>query len=81
VVAALPARALAAVAGARERMLAGQDAFDAAVSAIVLSRGETGLEAPAGEAARREGWIWGARPAPPSGDGRGACPAEARAAR
>jgi hypothetical protein len=61
VVAAMPARTLAAVAGARERILAGQDAFDAAVSAIALSRGETALEAPAGDAAGREGWIWGAR--------------------
>jgi hypothetical protein len=61
VTAALPEGALAGVAGARARALAGQDAFDAAVSAIALSRGETALEGPPGEAARREGWIWGAR--------------------
>jgi hypothetical protein len=61
VVGALPVAALAGVALARDLALANQDAFDAAVSAIALSRGEIAPEAPVGEAAAREGWIWGAR--------------------
>jgi Protein of unknown function (DUF429) len=64
VVAALPPTALAGVPAARDRVLANQDAFDAAVSAIALSRHPgAGLTAPAGEPVRREGWIWGARAA------------------
>jgi Protein of unknown function (DUF429) len=64
VVGALPEAALGRVAGARDRTLASQDAFDAAVSAIALSRDPAaGLTAPAGEPVCREGWIWGVRPA------------------
>ena len=62
VLAALPPAALGGLPGARDRMLGNQDAFDAAVSAIVLSRDPAaGLTAPAGEPVLREGWIWGAR--------------------
>jgi hypothetical protein len=62
VLAGLPHRAFAGAPGARERALAGQDAFDAAVSAIALSRdAAAGLVAPAPAVADREGWIWGAR--------------------
>lgn len=72
VVAALPDGALAAVPGARRRMLAGQDAFDAAVAAIALSRDPgAGLRAPRGEPVLSEGWIWAARPASPARVGQG----------
>jgi hypothetical protein len=60
VTAAVPEDALAGVAGAGDLALANQDAFDAAVSAIALSRcGKAAPEAPAGGAAECEGWIWG----------------------
>jgi hypothetical protein len=62
VLGALGSAALAGVSGAGDRALASQDAFDAAVSAIVLARdGVGGLTPPAADAADREGWIWGAR--------------------
>ena len=71
VTAALPEDALAGVPGAGDLALANQDAFDAAVSAIALSRsGKAALEAPAGGAPSCEGWIWGARRAPRLGTGR-----------
>ncbi len=64
VVEALPDGALAGPPRARDLALASQDAFDAAVSAIALSRGPgAGLLAPAGEVVAREGWIWGVRAA------------------
>jgi hypothetical protein len=72
VVGALPAEALAAVPGARRRMLASQDAFDAGVAALALSRDPgAGLRAPRGEPVVSEGWIWAARPASPAVVGQG----------
>ncbi|HVG99822.1 MAG TPA: hypothetical protein VM844_03580, partial [Miltoncostaeaceae bacterium] len=53
-------------------MLAGQDAFDAGVAAIALSRDPgAGLRAPRGEPVLSEGWIWAARPASPARVGQG----------
>jgi hypothetical protein len=63
VLAALQPAAIGAVAGMRDLALANQDAFDAAVSAITLSRDPAaGLIAGDAAAAGLEGWIWGARP-------------------
>jgi hypothetical protein len=44
----------------RDAAVGSEDAFDAAVSAVVMSQDETSLRAlPALDDARLEGWVWG----------------------